>query len=175
MRDHPLNPILVDRAVELWKRALAAPIYNNLAPGERHIPSEVTNFLLDQRVKDNTPEKLAAFGEALKSRLNTPTVSRDETFTYYENYMGVDYHPCLMLKGAAEDVGLKMDFPIKTGMTIEDDCVSFHMGYATPNMMHYPLAGGRWLVTDLRGRDDMKKIIAAIEAGNDLGLTIEPA
>ncbi len=175
MRDHPLNPILVDRAVELWKRALAAPVYNNLAPGEDHMPSMLTNMMLTVAPKDNTPEKLKAFGEALKARIESPTTSHDGTFTYYEDYMGVDYHPSRLLKDAAEDVGLNMPFPIKTGLNIDDDCVSFHMGYASSTMYHYPLADGRWLVTDLTGRADMLKIIACINAGHDLGLTIEPA
>lgn len=167
-KNYEPNPIIIDRAVELWKRLLAAPVYNNLAPGERHLPSELANALAYEAPKNNTPEILEAFGHALKATLLVPREGRD----YFHTYLAVDYHPDLALKDAAEKAGLKMPFPIKTSMNLYDDCVGFSIGYAAPMVYHYPLSGNRWLVTDLYG-GDITKVIALANAGVDTGLTIE--
>ena len=172
MQEKATNPIIVKRAAEIWKRAMAAPIYNNLGPGEVHVPSMFVNALMSTAPKNNTPEILEKFAAELEKRLLAPVTSRSGDWTYFQNSLCVDYHPDPMLKESADAAGLKMDFPIKTSMYMQDDCVGFAMGYGKPMQYHYPLSGGRWVITDLRG-DDMQIIIGLIERGIDVGLTVE--
>lgn len=162
------NPIIIARAAELWKRALAAPIYQNEEPGFESRPNIMAGMLAAQMAKNNTPDVLDKFGAALVEILMRPR----EGSRYFEQHASVDYGPDRVLQDAADAAGLKMEFPWKTNMTLDTDCVSFSMGYSAPRKYHYPLSGGRWLITTLYG-DDMAKIIARVEAGVDVGLTIE--
>lgn len=164
------NPIIIARAAELWKRALAAPIYQNEEPGHETGLNMMTGMLAAKMAAQNapTPEALDKFGAALIESLMQPR----EGGRFFERSLTVDYGACEMLRAAAEKAGITMDFPWKTYMRIEDDSVSFSMGTGARRLYHYPLSGGRWLITTLSG-DDMAKIIAQVEAGVDAGLTIE--
>ncbi|WP_426106402.1 hypothetical protein [Massilia sp. TSP1-1-2] len=176
MRDYQPNPIIVDRAVELWMRALGAPVYRNALLGTPDgIAMAPVMALAAMLPKNNTPDILAAFGVALKRRLlEKQTSTHNPDYHFYADTLCVDYDPCPMLAAAAAEAGLKMEFPCKTHMWIAANYVSFSMGYGARDKHHYPMEGGRWLVTDLRG-DDVDKVIGSIETGAPLGLTIEQA
>jgi hypothetical protein len=167
VKNYTPNPIIIDRAVELWKRALGAPKYQNERPGEETLP--LASMLASMTPKNNTPDVLEAFGAALKASL---LVEDPENGWYGKTYLRVDYDPDRTLAAAANTAGLEMTFPWKTTMHIDEDKVSFSIGYGAPDQHHYPLPDGRWLVTTLRG-DEMPKIIERVAAGVDLGLTIE--
>lgn len=169
------NEKIVDRAVELWKRALGAPVYRNTAPGSPgNTPAnDMASLMVAVLPKNNTPEILGAFGSALKKLLmeKQPYRHNPESADYIRS-LGVDYDPDEILDRAAKEAGLKMKFPWKTNMYIYGDRLMFSTGYAGARMHHYPLPDGRWLVADLSG-DDMDKIIALAASGVETGLTIE--
>lgn len=166
MDNYTPNPVIVDRAVELWKRVLATPLYQNERPGEG---GSLAPILAAMAPKNNAPDVLESFGVALKKSL----LQEDADQGWYgKTYLGVDYGPDRTLADAAEEAGLQMQFPWKTSMHIYTDKVCFSIGYGSPDVYHYPLSGGRWLITDLRGKD-IAKLIALIEAGADLSLQIE--
>jgi hypothetical protein len=77
-----------------------------------------------------------------------------------------------MLEKAAEIAGLKMMFPIKTDMRLDEDYVSFSIGYGAQTINHYPLKDGRFLATTLRG-SDISKIIDHYNTGNPLSLDVD--
>ena len=170
MRDYVPNERIVDRAVELWKRALANPVYRNTMPHEpEHAQNEALNAMLATLPKNNTPEILDCFGVALKAALMTPVRSK-HVDPYYQTYLGVDYHPDQMLREAAETAGLKMEFPVKTNMHLAENYVSFAMGYGARHKYHYPLDDGLWLVTSLHGsREDIDALIRYANNGGYAG------
>lgn len=120
--------------------------------------------------RNNTAEVLGAFGVALKRLLKIPTEGG-----YYTTYLGVDYDPDLILRKAADEAGLKMQFPWKTRMVIQAKCLSFAVGYVAEDVYHYPLPDDRWLVTTLRG-SDIDKIIEYVNGGTpEFVIEAEPA
>ena len=68
----------------------------------------------------------------------------------------------VFLRQAAERAGLKMEFPWKTTMHVENEYVCVSNGYGSAYVYHYPLSGDRWLATTLHG-DDISKVIALVE------------
>ncbi len=174
MRDERIPERMVDRAVTIWKRALANPIYRNTTPRDReHFQFEVLNAMTAALPKNNTPEVLERFGEALKDILTnglmvTPDYGDRQPYQLRDRHLSVDYHPCRSLAAAAERAGLKMEFPIKTGMYIGDDHISFSMGYGEPRTYHYPLPDGRWFTSGLSGDPADSELLAAyvLEHGN---------
>lgn len=164
MRDYKPNPRIIDRAVQWWIQALSAPKYDNLGDDSREsFKSQVTNrfagALAAKLPKNNTPDVLEKFGQALRAVLMTPKENG-----YTPNYLSVDYGPDEHLSEAATAAGLKMQFPWKTHMFLADDYFSVSCGYAAPDDYHYPLSEDRWLVVKLSGKD-IPKIIALVEAG----------
>lgn len=156
---------IIDRAIHIWKQALSSPVYQNLGPGEFDMGSMMASAMADRLPKDNTPEKLLKFGEALKGLL----VINDRG--YFDGYLSVDYDPCQILYEAAKAADLKMKFPWKTRMNIDVDHISFAMGYGAPNIYHYPLTDGRWLVTSLYG-NEIGKVMAYVN-GESPGFLVE--
>lgn len=162
------NPIIIDRAVEVWKQMLSNPKYDNLGEDSPEPPSSISSNRLASLItsalpKNNDTETLEKFGEALRHiLLNDGLVT--EKKEYIPIYLSVDYHPDGTLQDAAKAVGLKMEFPWKTTMHLLENHLSVSMGYAAPYVSHYPLKNGRWLVASLEGRD-IDKIIALIESG----------
>lgn len=159
------NPIIVDRAVSLWIDALRKPKFDNGDPS----PSGLLASGLAKMIPSNaTEELLTAFGRQLRIKMmdgydwkwTDGTIHRHDPV----NYLSVDYRPDPSLAQAAEEVGLKTEFPWKTNMSLSENYVAFAIGYGAEPEYHYPLAGGQWLVTKLHGAD-MAKIIALVESG----------
>lgn len=159
MREAP-NEQIVDRAVELWKRALADPVYDNGGDG-------LASVLAGMAKQNSTADVLEAFGVALKAALMTPGQYG------YLDILSVDYDPDPTLRAAAEKAGLLTKFPWKTRMFINPDCVAFSQGYGAPDVYHYPLPDGRWLVTRLRG-EDIAEVIKLV-MGEAPNFTVEGA
>lgn len=166
------NERIVDRAVELWKRALVTPTYRAEAPGHTTPAMAQASAIAHMLPRNTTPDVLDAFGAALKVELMTLVASEhDPDYTYFMNNLCVDYDPCHVLLRAAKSAGLKVQFPWKSYMTLAADHLSFSVGYGADQIYHYPMPNGQWLVTSLRGRD-MDKVIRFLNGG-DLGLTVE--
>ena len=176
------NERIVDRAVALWIEMLSAPKYDNLGENspesrESTMQSVLASVLTSELPKNNTSEVLLRFGVELKKMLMAPTEIKftnyrnEETITtQLYNYLSVDYHPDVPLSAAAERAGLKMHFPWKTSMFLDEKYLYVSYGYGAPHVYHYPLSSDRWLVTALSG-DDVGKIVALVEAGKlDLNL-----
>lgn len=166
MYDYTPNERIVDRAVTIWKRALANPVYRNTRPEEgfEHVKNEILNAAIyDKLPKNNTSDVLDRFGEALKPRLMNQYESPHGKF--WKTYLNVDYHPDQVLADAAKEAGLDMPFPLKTNMGLTEADVSFSMGYGAPRVYHYPLSDG-WLVTTLCGaQQDVKELVIFAERG----------
>lgn len=162
---------LIDRAVVLWKRLLSAPKYqavcDSSGPEDKRIMGMASKMA--QMIPSNsTPELLDKFGDALKRGIIKTVVEQPRYFPG----LHTDYGPDRILGDAAEEVGLKMEFPWKTNMNIRDDCVSVSAGYGSDYVYHYPLSGGRWLVTTLRQLDSAK-VAELVEEGDADVFTIE--
>jgi len=163
------NEKIVDRAVEIWKRLLRNPKYDNLGKDMRDctfedaMPNLMASVLTAKLPSNATPEVLDKFGKALKRRLLTT----DEKYGFYIASLHVDYDPDRTLRDAADEVGLKMQFPWKTNMHIHESCVAVGDGYAAPFVYHYPLSNNRWLMTTLYGTD-IDKVIKLVEEGCNL-------
>lgn len=166
------NERIIDRAITLWKRALEAPIYRNEPLGAATSQNLMAGVMATMIPKNNTPDVLDAFGRELKdSLMRQHQGERNPDYLFYERSLCVDYDPCTLLAKAATTAGLRMQFPWKTYMDIQQDCLSFSMGYGAETIYHYPLANDRWLLTSLRG-GDISKVIAAVDGG-ELKLLVE--
>jgi hypothetical protein len=161
-RDEP-NPRIVDRAVELWKRMLANPEYKATGD-ESGLEDQLTMARAASMAKmvpsNAAPERLEAFGVALKQRLLTASPE----YGTYPDTLHVDYGPDAVLGDAAKEVDLKLEWPWKTRMHLYDDRVGLAAGYAAGTVYHYPLSNGRWLMTTLQG-SDITKIIEYVDGG----------
>ncbi len=156
------NERMINRVAEIWKRALANPVYESGNPRHPHLPSMMADAMVRNLPRDNTTEKLNAFGVALAASLMD--AGDRHTLGYYDQHLDVDYQPCGKLRKAAEAAGLKMHFPIKTRMYFCNEFITFSMGYASECEYHYPLKNGRWLVTRLSG-EDIGKVVEYVDGG----------
>jgi len=178
MSDSTFNSILVGRLVTLWRRRLINSTNVAHAPTSTLTEQDILGMGLMALVKAHagTPEdtQLVLFGEKLTELLSTPQPYRHNPHAkHMVTRTCVDYNPDECLGAAADAAGIDhICFPIKTEIWLEDNCVGVSNGYAGEYMYHYPLSNDAWLITSLRG-NDVSKIVAAINAGIDLGLTIE--
>jgi len=181
IREYEPNPIIVRKAVAIWRGAILVPRYDNGADDLQNRMAQV----LASRLPSNADEPgvLDKFCDELQRLLTTKLrFDRDTDFKpiddtvngYFQVALHVDYGPDLLLTHAAKVAGLRMEFPWKTYMSLDGRCLVWRNGYSAMQRYYYPLdaEGSRWLVTTLSG-DDIDKIIAAVQAGVDLGLTIE--
>ena len=157
---------------------LQNPKYDNLGSNSPETPETVractmSSMLAHVSNKNNMPDVLQKFGEELRKILLAPldweyvNPHNKEVNKYSTLFrqLSVDYGPDIPLSKAAERAGLKMEFPWKTTMSLNEDYLSLGYGYGAPYVYHYPLTGDLWLTTTLYG-DDMKKIIALVESGH---------
>lgn len=151
------NPLIIDRAADLWVEMLKKPRYDN---GDRSFAGTVTQALAEMGAKNNTDETLARFKTELVRILSGPHKWRSQEypgrpsqeFEEVFQHLDVDYNPNIPLADAAAAAGLNMQFPWKTGMWLEND----HL-----------------FVTSLNGRD-IDKIKTLVEQGF-LTLDLQPA
>lgn len=170
--------IIIERAVELWCRALRKPKFDN---GDNSDAGFFTTGLAyinaDTAAGETELDKaIERFREALVTDMKfardhdgEPTGKQGqygpETY-YFDRCLSTDYGPDKRLREAADQAGIPHKlFSWKSSVNVYDPaavCASF--GYAAPAIYHYPLSGGRWLITKLRG-EDMPLIIKAVEEG----------
>lgn len=183
-KEYVPNERIVDRACALWVAMLSNPKYDNLGKDSPESPQSImantmSSMLASMLKKNNTPEVLTKFSAELKTILMNGhsgkwTHGDKADFKFGAvNHLSVDYGADIHLKAAAEKAGLEMEFPWKTTMGLNADCLYLGYGYGSPYVYHYPLAGDRWLETTLSG-GDLSKIIALVESGV-LGLSLEAA
>ena len=156
MKEYQPNQQIVERAAELWVRMLRRPKYDN---GDNSDAGFFAQVLVRQIRSNVTEEKLEAFRASLINRLMKPNERG-----YYETVLCVDYSPGGALADAAEEVGLKMEFPWKTDMYLSDRHLSLSAGHCAETKCHYPLSDGRWLITTLSG-SEITKVIEYVEGG----------
>lgn len=134
-----------ERAAELWKRMLRSPKYDN---GDAS-PAGGLAMMMAHAIPSNVDEeKLTVFGQELAKCLMT----RD-AHGWCDTHLGVDYGPCKTLADCAKAAGLLVEFPWKTTMHVYADHLSLAYGYGAEHLNHYALSDGRWLITNLYGRD----------------------
>lgn len=167
--------IIIERAVELWCRALAHPRFDNGDGGPSGGVVMVLATINAGADIDRAGDYSAAIerfrtilAEKLKWNRDHQGERKDgsDRTVYFDRTIGVDYGPCATLADAATEAGIPHSaFSWKSDVSFYyDDCVVARFGYGAHPVYHYPLKDGRWLVCELNGRD-MPKIIAAIEAG----------
>ncbi len=180
--------IIIERAVELWCRALKRPVYDN---GDNSL-SGVLGNALQVMVADQQIAKLSDFNAAIEkfrvALVERLKFQRDHhmEFTgqkrpngepdrvWFDRCLGVDYHPNLDLKAAADVAGIPSSaFSIKSRVSFYSrDCVMSSFGYGAPYQYHYPLPDGRWLICELSG-EQMPLILAAVMDGRLPELFVE--
>lgn len=150
-----MKPILIERAVEIWKHLLRNPVFKN--GDETQAGAMVAVFAVLARRCPPTEERLEQFGSVL-GELLANSERRDA-------YMSVDYGPEGVLKQAAERSGLTADWPCKTSVWVGEDSLRVTVGYGSESQNHYQLPDGRWLVTTLSG-SEINKVIKLVMEGN---------
>lgn len=177
MRRENVPDIIIDRAVELWCRALARPRFDNGDSSTNGGFAMALHIINAGRDRDqvNYGEAIERFRRILSAQLKEardkngqPTGRQGPNgpeFYRLERHLGTD-HPDPALAKAATEAGVPHSaFSWKSTVSFYDDgCVSASFGYGAPHFNHYPLSDGSWLVCQLRG-EDMPKIIAAVESG----------
>ena len=163
--------LMIDRAVEVWCRALGAPKFDNGDDSENGVMGMgLAAMLANTTRKADHLEAIERFRSILSRNLKEvrdkegQRIPGDEDRTYWLNtHLSTDYHPCGELSDAADEAGIDASqFSIKSSVFFARDYVSTSFGYAAPSTYHYPLEGGGWLITQCRLEgDDKEKIIAA--------------
>lgn len=156
MRDYKPDRRIVERAAELWVRMLRNPKYDN---GDASFQGFVCKSLAEKLPSNANDDVLEKFREAL-----IESMMKENERGYFYTSLYVDYGPDEALHNAAEEAGLKMEFPWKTGMQVRDDCLAVSAGYGGQYVYHYPLDNNRWLVTALSGTD-IGKVIDYVNGG----------
>jgi len=88
------------RAVELWKRMLKVPKFDNGAK------DGFSSMLAGMAKNNSTPEILEKFGQELLKRILDKSTAQ-----YIRTVMHVDYGPDQILDDSAKAAGLKTKFP----------------------------------------------------------------
>ena len=167
------NERIVDRAVEIWKRLLREPKFDNGDKSFTGLMGQTFAGMVNDKTNNSTDEILDKFGVELKVLLMSEVTLEElqgkppaeKPFPYYHNSLGVDYGPDWILSAAAQRAGLTTQFPWKTNMSISENYVCLGSGYAAPWVYHYPLKDGRWLLAKLSG-EDVAKVIEYVEGGS---------
>lgn len=181
-----VSDVIIDRAVELWCRALRNPQHDN---GDKSLAGVLTAGLAGENAAraidrvDDYAGAIERFRSILTARLRflrdhhgEPTGEHGPYGPikhHFDHGLHADYSPERELAKAAEEAGVPLNaFPWKSSVWMSTECVSASFGYAAEDIYHYPLDRGRWLVCRLRG-SDMRAVIAAVEAGILTSFTVE--
>ena len=167
-----LSNRIIARAVDLWCVKLTNPTFDN---GDNTptgaFGSHLAEINIDMELKSEPQlaEKIEVFRKDLTVRVKADIKAGGRQY----RYLDTDYAPNDLLSDSARIAGISgAFFSVKSSVSINPDSVCSSFGYQGERLYHYPLKDDRWLVTSLYG-EDISKIIAQIEAGQDLGLTIE--
>lgn len=175
----PVTDLLIERAVELWCRALRSPKFDNGDNSERgFFAAGLAGINSDTAVAkvDEFDQAVERFRKILVDKLKflrdhdgQPTGEHGQhgpRHYYFDGCLSTDYQPDKDLAEAATEAGVPYKlFSWKSSVNLYSPgavCSSF--GYGAPAVYHYPLDRGRWLITMLRG-EEMPSIIKAVEEG----------
>lgn len=178
--------IIIERAAELWCRALRAPTRDNGDTGERGAMTSILSTMNAERdlaAVDDFDAAIERFRSILVARLkflrdnagkltgNTAAYGPEKYF--FHRTLSCDYSPDEILADAATEAGLPTSaFSWKSDVWMQPDRVAASFGHAARAASHYPLPDGSWLICDLGG-SDMSKIIDAVMDGRLPQLTVE--
>lgn len=176
--------VIIERAVELWCRALKHPFHDNGDDSEHGIFGGVlANINAGTARKPDHEEAIEKFREVLTTRLKfrrdhegeiDPDGDGSTHPCFLPHSLTTDYSPCATLAQAAKEARIdNSQFSIKSSVCLFDDHTACHFGYRAEYTNHYPLPKNRWLLTSctLTGVD--KEIIIAAALEGKLALRIE--
>ncbi len=186
MEREKVSDVIIERAVELWCRALRKPRFDNGDNSDAGFFGAGLAYMNADTAAGETEldKSIERFREALVTNMKfardhegEPTGEQGqygpETY-YFDHCLSTDYSPDKGLREAADEAGIPHKlFSWKSSVNVYDPaavCASF--GYGAPAVYHYPLSGGRWLITKLRG-EDMPLILKAVEEGRLPELHVE--
>lgn len=119
-----LSDAQISKAVDFWKQQLQSGVWDN---GDRSSTGAMTSFIardLQEKCRP-TEEEVEKFGVALTTLLQ----GRD----LFWGGLAVDYHPCSILRDAADAAGINSNaFPCKTDLAFRDGKVKVSCGYGAP-------------------------------------------
>lgn len=179
-----ISDAIIERAVELWARALRRPTFDN---GDKSFVGVIGMSMLAKIAENKTPddidEKINDFARNLTNHLKFlrdhageltgEQGKRGPVRYYFPHSINVDYRPDAALSAAAATAGVPVElFPIKSNVYLHKDYVSASFGYGVEAVNHYPLGEDLWLITTLSG-DDMKIIIPLVQQGRLPELSVE--
>lgn len=179
---------IIDRVALLWARAIKRPEFDNGDDTPRGGLASAMAASLAEKAIASAPDyelRVEAFRMALAAGMKHDRDHAGEPHPNprYEGHVidlrpltGSDYGPDATLSAAAEIAGLPASvFPWKSTVDFYGgDSLSVSFGYGAADVNHYPLSGGRWLITSLRlNGSDRAAIIAAVEEGRLPELTVE--
>jgi hypothetical protein len=168
----------IERAAELWTRALKRPIFSN---GDFSSTGNLAQVLAESNAIGAYPsdmkDRLATFKSRLIQQLkfnrdhdgeltgNIPYKGKPgempERFCF-SFCLSTDYAPDSSLSDAAKFAGIPFSlFSWKSRVYIGKAYVSSSWGYGAESDYHYPLSDGRWLICKLCG-SDIDKVIASL-------------
>lgn len=162
----------IERAVDIWCRALHNPKFDNGDKSDSGFFGMALSSSNSQNDRNgiDMSELVGKFKVELTAELKRLRDSED----YFPSWLDSDYGPCKILGEIADKVGIPhSQFSYKSSVSIHDDYVSCSFGYGAPRIYHYPLPGGKWLVTDLCGHSDLEKVKQHVLDGNSIGFTLE--
>lgn len=184
----PVSDEIIDRVALIWARALKRPKFDNGDDTARGALAEAMASSLAEKAIASAPDyelRVEAFRMALAAGMKHDRDHAGEPHPSprYEGHVidlrattGSDYGPDATLCAAAEIANLDTSvFPWKSTVDFySGDSISVSFGYGAEDVNHYPLSGGRWLMTTLRltGRDKAE-IIDAVENGRLDDLNVE--
>lgn len=163
---------IIQRAAELWGRKLHNPAFDN---GDNSAAGGMTHMLATMNIQSAKGDvgDIVKSVEMFKKELVKSLIAARESGEYFPTWLDTDYHPCKELAEAAGKAGIPGSlFSCKSSVSMYEDSVGTSFGYGAGTVYHYPLPGGKWLITSLRG-EDISKIIDLVVSGNDLGLEVE--
>lgn len=158
---------LIERAVELWCRALKRPSHDNGDKTKNGFMAQaLSDMLLDKQMEGITDydARIEKFRAALIERLKAQRRERGDNWSFH---LGTDYNPDPMLADAAMEAGIPSQaFSYKSTVYCYGGCVSAAFGYGVIPVNHYPMGDGDWLITTLRDDStDIGKVIDAVKRG----------
>jgi hypothetical protein len=175
MSDTKTPDLIIDRAVELWCRALHRPRFDNGDSTDRGGMAMALHTINAGHDAD-TVDDMAAAVERFRTILSSKLKSARDNGGRVNRYLATDYGPEHELADAAKEAGVPTSlFSWKSSVSFySDEYVSASFGYGADDVNHYPLPSGGWLICGLRGTN-MPAIIKAVEEGRLPELTVEPA
>jgi hypothetical protein len=182
----PIPDHIIERAVEIWCRALRQPKHDNgdnSATGAMVNVLHTSNMHHDLSKVDDLDAAIERFRTILIEKLKflrendrKPSGKTDKygpVSYYFRHGLGCDYNPDITLAEAAAEAGVpESAFSWKSDVYMYPDYVRAAFGYAAKDTNHYPLGDGGWLICELSGQA-MPLIIEAVKAGRLPELTVE--